>query len=95
MELRNAFKLRFKRHHTIHQVSLLQPVPISIELFPREREREWREEGKAKSKNFFFPGQLEQASDISFLFSLKNGPCDQGRGKKWGNCSETSVQVNE
>jgi hypothetical protein len=40
MELRNAFKLRFNRHHTIHQVSPLHPAPISIKLFPRERERE-------------------------------------------------------
>lgn len=89
MELRNAFKLRFNRHHTIHQAPPLRPVRICIELLPRERR------GKARSKKFFFPGQLEQASDVSFLLFLKDGPRDQREKKGRGNCAETSEQVNE
>jgi hypothetical protein len=98
MELRNAFKLRFNRHHTIHQVTPSNPFlslsSCSREGRLRERERERETETETdrqttRSKKFFFPGHLEQASDVAFLHFLKDGPRDQreqkerGRGDKW------------
>jgi hypothetical protein len=34
-------------------------------------------ERDSKGKKFFFPGHLEQASDVAFLHFLKDGPRDQ------------------
>jgi len=83
MELRNAFKLRFNRHHTIHQVTPSNPF-LSLSSCSREKENERdrerereRERETARSKKFSFPGHLEQANDVAFLHFLKDGPRDQ------------------
>jgi len=84
MELRNAFKLRFNRHHTIHQVTPSNPF-LSLSSCSREREKErQRERETARSKKFFFPGHLEQANDVAFLHFLKDGPRDQREQKREG-----------
>jgi hypothetical protein len=80
MELRNAFKLRFNRHHTIHQVTPSNPF-LSLSSCSREKENE-RERETARSKKFFFPGHLEQANDVAFLHFLKDGPRDQREQKE-------------